>query len=262
MPPHDAHALLSAAEVGIERKRDERVDKAERIVDEHRAAICCGDLCTIGRDERGKEAEERDGRVVGDERDDLQKAVRHVLQDFCRQAVRAAAQIDAKADEDGEDDERQHRAAGQQRREILDREEVDEQLCDARLFIDRARRRVRPRLEDRGIEAHRKEHDDCGDKARDDEDQKRRAHDLPRALRAFHAGDGATQRAEHERHDDAEHQVNEDRAERGETRRPRPQRAQHASEYDGEQHRAQKAVGAEKGTRHRIPPLKIAFNTI
>ena len=32
--------------------------------------------------------------------------------------------------------------------------------------------------------------------------------------------------------------------------------------YDGEQHRAQKAVGAEKGTRHRIPPLKIAFNTI
>ena len=152
--------------------------------------------------------------------------------------------------------------SAQQRREILDREEVDEQLCDARLFIDSARRRVRPRLEDRGIEAHRKEHDDCGDKARDDEDQKRRAHDPPRALRAFHAGDGATQRAEHERHDDAEHQVNEDRAERGETCRPRPQRAQHASEYDGEQHRAQKAVGAEKGTRHRIPPLKIAFNTI
>ena len=132
-------------------------------------------------------------------------------------AVRQSApplKLTPKADEDGEDDERQHRAAGQQRREILDREEVDEQLCDARLFIDLARRRVRPRLEDRGIEAHRKEHDDCGDKARDDEDQKRRAHDPPRALRAFHAGDGAAQRAEHERHDDAEHQVNEDRAER------------------------------------------------
>ena len=57
-------------------------------------------------------------------------------------------------------------------------------------------------------------HDDGGDGGGGQEGRDGHAHDLARALRALHVGDGRGNGAEHRRHRDAEHQVQKDRAER------------------------------------------------
>ena len=111
MAPHDGNARPSTADARVEREGDERVGEAERVIDEQRAAVGSGDLRALGRSEGGEETKKRDGSIVGDEGDELQKAVRHILQDLCRQALRHAAQDDGEAGENGKDDERQHCAA-------------------------------------------------------------------------------------------------------------------------------------------------------
>ena len=68
---HDAHALRPAAETRIERKGNERIGKAQRIIRDHRASVGRGDLRAVSCHERSEKAEKRNGGIVGNQRDDL-----------------------------------------------------------------------------------------------------------------------------------------------------------------------------------------------
>ena len=117
------------------------------------------------------------------------------------------------AEENGRHDERQDGLAAEQLGEVRLREEVDDHVGHAQRAADFALNHC-IFARDRRDEQDGHIHDDGGDGRGGQEGRDGHAHDLARALRALHVGDGRGNGAEHRRHRDAEHQVQKDRAER------------------------------------------------
>ena len=253
MPPQPPHALALAAEIRQKREGEQRIDEAERVVGQHRAGIGRRDLRAVACDHRGEETEEGDGGVAAHERDHLQQAFCRVVQHPRRYGIRPAAGGDREAEEQGKDDQRQHRPPREQRREIVDGEEVDEQRCKRRGIVHRARRGIGPRRQHRGKDTHDDQHDKGREQPGDNKDAERRAEDAPRPAPRARIGDAARERAEHQRHDEAEHHVDEHGAERLKADSPGPGRADGAAEHDAGEHRGKEAVAPIEGMGHKKP---------
>ena len=209
---HDLRAALTAAELGVDGEEDEHVGKAHDVVDDERAAVIRDQLRTVGGDQIGKKAEEADGGVVGDELHGLHDAARDVLKELRGLGFRTAVHLDAEAEDDRRNDQRQDGLAAQQFREVRLGKEVHDHVAEAQCVADLA-------LCDGVVSIHEREdaaddiHQDAGDGSSDEERGDGHAHDLAGALDALHVGDGGGDGAEHHRHDHAEHHVDEQRAE-------------------------------------------------
>ena len=87
-------------------------------------------------DQVGKETEEADGRVVGDNFERLHDAVRDVLEQLRRSGLRAARHLHAEAEEHRRHDQRQDGPAAEQLRKVGLREEVDDHVGHAERTAD------------------------------------------------------------------------------------------------------------------------------
>ena len=114
-------------------------------------------------DEIREEAEEADGRVIGDDLERLHDAVRDVLKQLRGLRLRAARHLDAEAEQNRCDDERQNGPAAEQFSKVGLREEVDDHVGHAQ----RAANLTFNQLiftHDRRNEPHRHIHDNGGDR--------------------------------------------------------------------------------------------------
>ena len=200
--------------------------------------------------ENGKES---DRSVVGDDLHEPEHHVGEVLQELAHGGVLAAVEVHGKAEEQGEDDQRQHRPPREQSGEIVDGEEVDEQRRKRRGIVHRARCGIGPRRQHRRKDTHDDQHDKGREQPGDNEDAERRAEDTPRPAPRARIGDAARERAEHQRHDEAEHHVDEHGAERLKADSPGPGRADGAAEHDAGKHRGKEAVAPIEGMGHKKP---------
>ena len=128
---HDLRRALSAAEAGVDRGEDEHINKTQNIIDRKRAAIIADEVRAVVGDEIREEAEEADGRVIGDNLERLHDAVRDVLEQLRGLRLRAARHLDAEAEQDRRDDERQNGPAAEQFGKIGLRKEVDNHVGHA-----------------------------------------------------------------------------------------------------------------------------------
>ena len=64
---HNLGAAFSPAEPGIDGEEDKHIGKAHNIVDDKRTAVIADELRAVGGHQAGNEAEEADGRIVGDQ---------------------------------------------------------------------------------------------------------------------------------------------------------------------------------------------------
>ena len=268
MAEHLAGAALAAAEEGEEREGREDVDGAEGIVDQQRPAIVGGDLGAVGGHQVGKEAEEGDGSVVGDDLDELHHHVGQIVQPLADRGILAAVEVDGEAEEQGEDDQRQHGLAAQQADKVLSGKEVDDHLRDGGILAQLLGRDILPRDQDRGNQPHQHEHDAGGDGAGDDEGTNGDAHDFAGPFAAAHIGHSAGDGREDHGNHDTEHHVDKHGAQRfqnlgaGALFCGREQEAHHTASDDGYQHADQQAVVAEPAVllallRHRIFLLNV-----
>ena len=205
---HDLCAALAAAELSVDREEDEHVHEAHDVVDDERAAVVRDELRAVGGDQIGKEAEEADGGVVGDELYGLHDAARDILEQLRGLRLGAAVHLDAEAEQYRRDDQRQDGLAAQQLHKVRLGKEVDDHVAEAQRIADLA-------LRDGVVPIHEREdaaddvHQDTGDGRSDQERCDGHTHDLAGAFDALHIGDGGGNGAEHHRHDHAEHHVDE-----------------------------------------------------
>ena len=245
---HFARTVLAAAEEGEEGEGGEDIDRTEGIVHCQGAAIVGGNLRAIGGHQIGKEAEEGDRGVVGDNLDELHHHVGQVVQPLAHHGVLAAVEVDGEAEEQGEDNERQHGLAAQKAHKVLGGEEVDNHLREGGVFAQLFSGDVLPGHENRGDEAHEHVHDGGGDGACDHEGADGDAHDFSGALAAAHIGHGTGDGREDHGHHDAEHHVDEHRAQRlehlgaGTLLSGGEQGAHHAAGHNGNKHGREQAV--------------------
>ena len=87
-------------------------------------------IAAVCGDKGGEEAEEADGRIVGDELDDLHQHIGYVREELRRHGLGAAAHLHAEAEEDARDDERQDGFAAPKLGEVGLGEEVDDEVRD------------------------------------------------------------------------------------------------------------------------------------
>ena len=243
---HDLRRALASAEAGVDREEDEHVREAHQIVDDESAAVVADQLGTVRRDEVGEEAEETDGRIVGDELDGLHDAIRQILEDLGGLCLRAAGHLDAEAEQHGRHNQGQNRAAAQQFRKVGLGEEVDDHILPAERVADLTLADgvlAADEREDAADDVHQYARDGGGDKERRD----RGTHDLTGALHVLHVGDSGANGAEHHRHHDAEHHIDKEgseelnfQAESG------PDTAHDAAKHDTRQHADDKPVVFQK----------------
>ena len=124
MLPHGLHAALAAAEASIDREEDEHVCKAQNVVDDKRAAVVSDEVGTVSSNKIGKEAEEADGCIIGDDLHDIHENGREVIKEFCYHALLAAGHLNAEAEEGRGNDERKDSLAAPQLAEVGLGEEV------------------------------------------------------------------------------------------------------------------------------------------
>jgi hypothetical protein len=221
-------------------------------------------------DQIREEAEEADGRVVGDDLERLHDAVRDVLEQLRGLGLRAAGRLHAEAEQHRRHDQRQDGLAAPKLCEIGLGEEVDDHIGHAQRAADLALDQI-IFARDRRDEPHNDVGDDCGDGRRHEERRNGHAHDLTGALGALHIRDRGRDRAEHRRDGDAEHQVQEHGAERLEHGRAldddhrltvndlldrRPDGADDAAGDDTDQHQDQEAVVFQKAALFHNTPSK------
>ena len=250
---HQLCRTLAAAEAGIDREGDEHVHKAQDVVDRERPAVVTDEIGAVIGDQIREEAEEADGGVVGDDLERLHDAARDVLKQLRGLCFRAARHLHAEAEQDGCHDEREDGLAAPEVGEIGLGEEVDDHVADAERAADLALDQL-IFSDDRRNDQDDDVGDDGGDGGGGQERADRDAHDLARAPGAAHVGDGRGDRAEHRRDGNAEHQVQEHRAERLEHRRALdgdltvcsldrgPERTDDAAGDDAGQHQDQKTI--------------------
>ena len=130
MAEHNLCRALAAAKPCKKRKRRKDIYKAQRIIHQQRASIRFRDLRTVAGDEISKNCEKGNGGIVGHDLDKLQHDVRQVFQELCDQRLAAAVEVDGKAKEDREHDQRQHRTAAEQTHKVRGCEEIDDHVAD------------------------------------------------------------------------------------------------------------------------------------
>ena len=205
---HDLRAALTAAELGVDREEHEHVHEAHDVVDNERAAVVGDQLRAVSRHQIGKEAEEADRGVVGDELHGLHDAACDILEHQRGLCLGAAVHLDAEAEQHRRNDQRQDGLTAQQLHEVGLGKEVDDHVTEAQRIADLAFR-------DGVVTIHEREdaaddvHDDTGDSGSDQERCDGHTHDLTGALDTFHIGDGRCDGAEHHRHHHTEHHVDE-----------------------------------------------------
>ena len=209
MLEHGLDCTLAAAEPGKQGEGGEDVDEAEGIIDQQSAAIALGNFSAVSSYQIGKDGEESDGSVVGDDLDELHHHIGKAGQPLAHDGVLTAGHLHGEAEEDGEHDQRQHGTTAQQAHEIGRSEEVDDHFREGSVLTDLFSHHVGPGSQHRGKQLHQQEHDDGGNGTGDDEGADCDAHDLTGSLTALHVGHGTGNRGEHQRHHDAEHHVDE-----------------------------------------------------
>ena len=133
---HGLRRALAAAEAGVDRGGDEHVDEAQDVIDRERAAVVADEVGAVVGDQIREEAEEADGRVVGDDLEGLHDAVGDVVEQLRGLGLRAASHLHAEAEENGRHDERQNGPAAEQLGEVRLREEVDDHVGHAQRAAD------------------------------------------------------------------------------------------------------------------------------
>ena len=206
---HLTHGALAAAEPGEQGEGGEDVDKAQRVINGQGPGIVRGDLRAVSSHQVGKEAEEGDGSIVGDQLHDLHHGLSKAGEQGGDGAVRTGAQVDAEAHQDGKDDQRQHGTAAEQGGKVADSEEVDDQIRNGNGIVHHALGQVAPGLQYRRDQLHQHDHDGGGDGAGDDEGQNGGAHDFTGTPAAAHGGNGSGDGRKHHGDHDAEHHVDE-----------------------------------------------------
>ena len=206
--PHDLCRSLAAAEPGVNGEEHEHVHEAHNVVDNERAAVVGDQLRAVSRHQIGKEAEEADRGVVGDELHGLHDAARDILEQLRGLCLGAAVHLDAEAEQHRRNDQRQDGLAAEQLHEVGLGKEVDDHVAEAQRIADLAFR-------DGVVTIHEREdaaddvHDDTSDSGSDQERCDGHTHDLTGALDTFHIGDGGGDGAEHHGNHRAEHHVDE-----------------------------------------------------
>ena len=250
---HLLGAILAAADPCKQGEGSEYIDGAQGVVGQQAAGIVGGDLGAVGSHQVSEEAEEGDGGVVADDLDELQHHIAEVFQPLGNGSVLAAVQVHSEAEQDGEDDQRQHGAAAQQANEVFGGEEVDDQGGKACILAHFLAGDLCPGLQDRGEHLHDEVHDKGSDGTGDDESADGNAHDLACALTVAHvchgAGDG---REDHGNHD-TEHHVDEQGAQRLQQGGLGPQSTDNTAGYDGCQHDQGRPIVFPK-VLHKKPP--------
>ena len=253
---HQLCAALTAAEPGIEGEEDEQVGKAHDVIDDKRAAVILYQLRAVHRYQIGKEAEETDGSVVGDDLHCFHDAVGDVLQQLGGPGLGTTGHLDAEAKQDGRHDQGQNGPAAQQFTEVRLGKEVDDHIAEAQHFADLA-------LHNGILAVHQRDKtaDDVGqhtgDSGSDQEGRYGDAHDLAGPLDTFHVGDGGGDGAEHHGHHHAEHQIDEQRAQEFDlSAEARRQPAYETAGHNAAQHAQDKPVIFQKFL-HVSPPQSL-----
>ena len=211
MLPHDLCAALAAAEAGVDREEDEHVCKAQRIVDDKRAAVVADEIGTVGGNKVREEAEEADGGVVGDDLDHVHENSGQIIEELCNHTVLAAGHLNAEAEEDSGYDERQDSLTAPQLAEVGLGKEIDDHVGYAQGRADLSLNDGVVTGND-GEEANDDVHDDrryCGGGKKGSDGD---AHYPSRTSCAGHICDSRCYRAENHGNDDAEHEVYENRS--------------------------------------------------
>ena len=239
---HDLRAARAAAEPGIQREEDEHIGEAHNIIDDKGAAVVADKGRAVGGHQAGEEAEEADGRVVGDQLDGLHDAVGDVLQELGRLGLRAAVHLNAEAEQHRRHDQGQDGPAAEQLRKVGLGKEVDDHVAEAQGLADLT-------LHDgvaavhQGKDAADNIHQHAGDGGGDQKGGDGHTHDLAGTLHALHVGDGRGDGAEHHRHDHAEHHVDEQCAQKFDlAAEARGERAHQAAGHDACEHTQDKPV--------------------
>ena len=204
---HGLHSTLAAAEPGKQGEGGEDVDEAQGIVHHHGAAVALHHLRAVAGNKIGEDGEESDGRIVGDDLHELQHDLAEGGEPLGNGALGTLSSVGGKAEQQREDDERQHGLTAQQTHEVAGGEEVDDQIRDGGILAHLLGVELRPGLQHGREDLHQHEHNESGDEARHHEGGDGTAQNLTCALAALHAGHGAGDGGKDQRHHHAEHHV-------------------------------------------------------
>ena len=240
MLKHHAHGALTAPEVGIDGKEDEHIGEADHIIHDDGCGVVGDEILAVGSNQAGKEAEETDGRVVGDDLDGLEDAVGDILQKLCRHGLGTAGHLHAEAKEDGRHNQRQDGPAAQQFIEVGLGEEVHDQVGQSQAG-GLLRLELGSDREDRQ-KAHDDIHDQSSDGGSAQEGDDGGAQQFAGALDVLHVGDGGGDGEEHHGHHHAEHHVHEQRSQGLQLSRVGPYGAHDAAGHDTDEHQNQKTI--------------------
>ena len=245
MLEHNFGCSPAAAEACVNGGRDEHIDKAHHIVDNQGAAVVADQLGTVCSHQVGEEAEEADGGIVGDDLDHVHDAGGHVRQELCNQGILAAGHLNAEAEENGGNDERQDGPAAPQLDKVGLGEEVDDHVGNAQTCVHFSLGELIG-AGGQGEDAHNNVHQNRGDGGGDQEGDNGGTQHFARAAHTVHIGDGGGDGTEHHRHHNAEHQVDKYGSQRLKGGSAGPDSADDAAGHDTHQHGYQEAVILEK----------------
>ena len=184
------------------------------MIDDHRAEIGAEQLRPVVADERREVGAESDRSIVHEVLDHLQHSVGDDGDTAPDRPSPLTEGLEAEAEEDRKEDQRQHRAARKQVHEVVGRKGFDDLVRRAESLDLAGGLHLDIRSLRRRENGDGDKHEDRRQRARDQEDDDERAHDLPETLHRGHRGDGAAYRRKDERHDHHEHRVDEEIPER------------------------------------------------
>ena len=208
--PERADALPAGGPGGVQGESDEEIPQGRDVVGDHGPQIGAQEVGAEVPDERGEVGEEADGRVVHDDTHQFQHGIPQGADAPGDTPSALAQRLDGDAEQDGEEDQGQHVAAGDQLREIADGEGFDDLVRGAEGLeaLRLGEGDIRP-LRGR-IDLDGQEHDEGRDSPRDEEHHDEGAHDVPQAFHRGHTGHRAADRGEDQRDHHHEHGVDEE----------------------------------------------------
>ena len=173
------------------------------------------DVRTVDSDDVGHQAEDTDRGELDDHHHDLHDDFFHAVDKLCNLLALLTGGQDARAEEDGDDDDRQH-VGGDHRLEQVGREDVHDDLHDGRGFLrlifQRAQICGRQRGEAALEEIDQHEADNDGQRGRNHVIHEGLQADGTDALEVLQADDAVSDREQDDRDDQELQQVDVDRA--------------------------------------------------
>ncbi len=260
VPPEGPCAFPASGPEGIQREGDEEVAQGRHVIGDHGPQVGAQQVGAKVPHQRREVGEQPDGRVVHDDPHQLQHGLAQGVDGPGDGTALLAQHLKADAKEDGEENQRQHMAAGDELREIAHRQGLDDLLRGAEgLEVLRPGQRELHALRG-GIGFHGEDHDDRRDGSRHQEHPHQGAHDVPQSLHRGHIRHRAAHRCEDQRHHDHEHGVDKDVPQRLEHQRVAAHfRTGHAAQGDRSQQDQGKAIRLPKAVlllRHKTHSLR------